>query len=76
MKCKIVVLLSLLLLTVSCKAVSIRYFSDLPQSVDIVLVQPFSGVDVDLMKAYQLRKSTKNFSEKEISLKELSTILW
>lgn len=76
MKCKIVILLSLLLLPVLCKAVSIRYFSDLPQGVDIILVQPFSGVDVDLIKAYQLRKSTKNFSEKEIGLKELSTILW
>ena len=76
MKCKIVILLFFILLTVACKAVSIRYFSDSPQGVDITLEQPFSSIDVDLMKAYNLRKSTKYFSEKEISLKELSTILW
>ena len=76
MKCKIVILLSFILLTVACKAASIRYFSDSPQGVDIMLEQPFSSVDVDLIRAYKLRKSTKYFLEKEISLKALSTILW
>jgi len=41
-----------------------------------VLEKPESKIDVDLMKAFGLRKSTKEFSEKEVSIKELSTILW
>ncbi len=76
MKNNILILLSLFLLTLSCQTVSIRYFSDSPQGIDIILEKPYSSVDIDLIKAYELRKSTKLFSEKEISLKELSTILW
>jgi hypothetical protein len=41
-----------------------------------VLEKPESKINVDLMKAYGLRKSTKEFSEKEVGIKELSTILW
>jgi nitroreductase len=76
MKRNIFILLSLILLTVSCQTVPTSYFSDLPQGVDIMLEKPYSGVNVDLIKAYELRKSTKYFSKKEISIKELSTILW
>ncbi|KPJ58419.1 MAG: hypothetical protein AMJ42_03295 [Deltaproteobacteria bacterium DG_8] len=66
----------LILITVSCQSVPTRYFSDLPQSIDIILEKPVSRVNIDLIKAYELRKSTKHFSKKEISIKELSTILW
>ena len=76
MKSNIFILLSFILLTVSCHTVPTIYFSDLPQGVDIILEKPVSNVNIDLMKAYGLRKSTKKFSEKEISIKELSTILW
>ncbi len=76
MKRNIFILLSLILLTVSCQTVPTSYFSDLPHGVDIMLEKPYSGVNVDLIKAYELRKSTKYFSKKEISIKELSTILW
>lgn len=72
----IFILVSFILLKVSCQTVPARYFSDLPKGVDIILEKPDSSVDVDLIKAYELRKSTKYFSEKEISVKELSTILW
>jgi nitroreductase len=41
-----------------------------------VLEKPQSKIDVDLMKAFELRKSTEEFSVKEVSIKELSTILW
>jgi nitroreductase len=60
----------------SCRSVPARYFSDSPRGSDIVLEKPESKIDVDLMKAFGLRKSTKEFSEKEVSIKELSTILW
>ena len=46
------------------------------QAKDIVLEKPKSNINVDLITAYQLRKSTKGFSTKEISFEDLSTILW
>ena len=75
MKRNIFILLSLILLKVSCHTVPARYFSDLPKGADILLEKPDSSLDVSLIKAYELRESTKYFSEKEISVKELSTIL-
>jgi nitroreductase len=76
MKRNILILLLLALLTESCQTVPLRYFSYLPQGIDIILERPFSRVNIDLITAYRLRKSTKYFSEKEISIKDLSTILW
>ena len=70
------VLISLIFLLMSCRSVPDRYFSDFPRGSDIVLEKPATTIDVDLMKAFGLRKSTKEFSEKEVSIKELSTILW
>ena len=46
------------------------------QAKDIVLEKPKSNINVDLVTAFQLRKSTKSFSTKEISFEDLSTILW
>ena len=69
------VLISLILLSMSCRSVPDRYFSDFPRGTDIMLEKPATKIDVDLMKAFGLRKSTKEFSEKEVSIKELSTIL-
>ena len=46
------------------------------QSNNITLDKPKSSINVDLMTAYQLRKSTKSFLTKEISMGDLSTILW
>jgi hypothetical protein len=66
----------LIFLSVSCRSVPARYFSDFSRGVDIVLEKPESKINVDLMKAYGLRKSTKEFSEKEVGIKELSAILW
>ena len=43
---------------------------------DIVLEKPKASVGIDLMKALQLRKSTKSYITKEISFEALSTILW
>ena len=70
------VVVSIIFLSMSCRSVPERYFSDSPRGSDIVLEKPESKIDVDLMKAFGLRKSTKEFSEKEVSIKELSTILW
>ena len=42
----------------------------------IVLERPKSNINVDLITAYKLRKSTKGFLTKEINLEDLSTILW
>lgn len=76
MKRDIFIFLLLTSLLVSCQTVPTKYFSDLPQGIDIIFEKPSSRVNVDLIKAYELRESTKYFSEKEISIKELSTILW
>jgi len=46
------------------------------QGKDIVLERPKANINVDLMTAYKLRKSTKSFLTKEINLEDLSTILW
>ncbi len=46
------------------------------QAKDIVLEKPKSNINLDLITAFQLRKSTKSFSTKEISFEDLSTILW
>jgi nitroreductase len=70
------VVISLIFLSMSCQSVPDRYFSDFPRGSDIVLEKPESKIDVDLIKAFELRKSTQEFSEKEVSIKELSTILW
>lgn len=45
-------------------------------SSDIILGKPISNINVDLITAYQLRKSTKSFLTKEINVEDLSTILW
>ncbi len=76
MKRNCFVVILLIFLSVSCRSVPARYFSDSPEGADIVLEKPASTIDVDLMEAYGLRKSTKEFSEKEVGIKELSTILW
>ena len=75
MKKKIFVLI-VLAVVVSCQTVPVRYFSDFPEGTDIILEKPESKIDIDLMRAYALRKSTKEFSEREVSIQELSTILW
>ncbi len=46
------------------------------QGSDIILEKPRPSINVDLITAFQLRKSTKSFSTKEISFEDLSTILW
>jgi len=53
-------------------------FAALPciASADIVLEKPNASVGIDLMKALQLRKSTKSYISKQISFEALSTILW
>ncbi|MBW1765539.1 MAG: nitroreductase family protein [Deltaproteobacteria bacterium] len=45
-------------------------------SSNIILGKPISNINVDLITAYQLRKSTKSFLTKEINVEDLSTILW
>jgi len=45
-------------------------------SSNIILDKPISNINVDLITAYQLRKSTKSFLTKEINVEDLSTILW
>ncbi len=76
MKRNIFFVLPIIFLSMSCRSVPDRYFSDSPRGSDIVLEKPQSKIDVDLMKAFELRKSTEEFSVKEVSIKELSTILW
>jgi len=76
MKRNIFVVIPLIFLSMSCRSVPDRYFSDSPRGSDIVLEKPATKIDVDLIKAFGLRKSTEEFSEKEVSIKELSTILW
>lgn len=46
------------------------------QSEKIILEKPKSNINVDLMAAFKMRKSTKSYSSKEISIEDLSTILW
>jgi SagB-type dehydrogenase family enzyme len=46
------------------------------QDKDIGLQEPKSSIAVDLMNALQLRKSTKSFSTGEVSMEDISTILW
>jgi SagB-type dehydrogenase family enzyme len=43
---------------------------------DIALEKPKESVGVDIMKALQMRKSTKSYMAKEISFGDLSNILW
>ncbi len=43
---------------------------------DIKLEDHQSSLNVDLITVLQNRKSTRGFTDKEISLKDLSTILW
>ena len=53
--------------------------SNLPaycQSDKIILEKPKSNINVDLMTAFKMRKSTKSYSSKEIGIEDLSTILW
>lgn len=46
------------------------------QGRSISLVKPKESVNVDLIKALQMRKSTKSYSTNEISMEDLATILW
>lgn len=69
-------LFCLIFFAVSCQTIPAICFSDSTKGVDILLEKPSATVNTDLMEAYALRKSTKYFSRKEISLAELSTILW
>ena len=43
---------------------------------DIALDKPRASLGVDIMKALQMRKSTKSYTTKEISFEALSSILW
>jgi SagB-type dehydrogenase family enzyme len=43
---------------------------------DIALEKPRASLGVDIMKALQMRKSTKSYITKEISSEALSNILW
>jgi SagB-type dehydrogenase family enzyme len=43
---------------------------------DIALSKPQASLGVDIMKALQMRKSTKGYIAKEISSEALSNILW
>lgn len=45
------VVISLIFLSVSCRSVPDRYFSDSPRGSDIVLEKPEFKIDVDLMEA-------------------------
>lgn len=65
--------LILLLLSVSLIVSNVPVLS---QGKDIVLERPKSNINVDLVTAYQLRKSTKSFLTKETNFEDLSTILW
>jgi SagB-type dehydrogenase family enzyme len=69
-------LLFLLIIIGFCQTAPGSYISDLPRGADIVLAKPASQVNVDLIKAYQLRKSTKYFTTEDITFQQLSTILW
>ncbi len=46
------------------------------ESKDIKLADPQSSLGMDLITALENRKSARDFSDKIISLKDLSTILW
>ena len=43
---------------------------------DIALEKPRKSLGVDIMDALQMRKSTKSYSTKEISIRDLSNLLW
>jgi nitroreductase len=43
---------------------------------DISLTQPKLAPQVDLLTAFKLRQSTREFMNKEVSIADLSTILW
>jgi SagB-type dehydrogenase family enzyme len=43
---------------------------------DIALDKPRPSLGVDIMKALQMRKSTKSYTSKEMSFQALSNILW
>jgi SagB-type dehydrogenase family enzyme len=45
-------------------------------SADIALNKPRTSLGVDIMKALQMRKSTKSYIAKEVSPEALSAILW
>jgi SagB-type dehydrogenase family enzyme len=46
------------------------------QGKDIKLPAPAQAVNVDVMKALQNRRSIRSFSNKEVSLQDLSSVLW
>jgi len=48
----------------------------LSQGSNIALEKPKDSVNADLIKALQLRKSTKSYVTKEISIEDLATIMW
>ena len=43
---------------------------------DIALDRPRASLGVDIMEALRMRKSTKSYRTKEISIEDLSNILW
>lgn len=43
---------------------------------DITLTQPKLDPQVDLLTAFKLRQSTRQFLSKEVSIGDLSTVLW
>ncbi len=45
-------------------------------SKDIPLAAPKLGTGVDLLTAFKMRQSTRGFAAKEVSLGDLSTVLW
>jgi SagB-type dehydrogenase family enzyme len=59
--------LGCLLLSAVCVAVA---------GADIALEKPRPSLGVDIMEALQMRKSTKSYTFKEISVQDLSNLLW
>lgn len=43
---------------------------------DIVLPRPGAGFNVDLMKAFQERRSSREFVKKDIRIEDIAAILW
>jgi SagB-type dehydrogenase family enzyme len=43
---------------------------------DIALPKPRASLNVDVMKAFQLRRSDRNLSNKELQLEDIATIAW
>ncbi len=54
----------------------ILYETTFSNSNGLILEKPRIKLNVDLIDAFKKRKSTRRFSKKKVSLKDLSTILW